>query len=152
MRSEARPYTAVAPPQSRARPSNSLRNGFNHRALRLLVPPAPDLQMAAEAVLRGVFFHDRRVPGGAEGSGAVRAPGDGAWGRELLRLRLGECMETTAWGCCCCCWWWWTTCTFVVVFAERNRNPDVSQRHSDDEEQESKWVSPPLPFKNNQKH
>lgn len=29
---------------------------------------------------------------------------------------------------------------FSIVLLERNRNPDVSQRNSDDEEQESKWV------------
>lgn len=71
-------------------------NGFNHRALRLFVPFTSDLQMASKTVLSSVVFHDYRVLGGTKGSRCVRAPGDGTWGRKLLRLRLGESMEITA--------------------------------------------------------
>lgn len=49
--------------------------------------------MAAETVLCLLLPPDRRLPAGAEGSWAVRAPGDPEGGRQLLRLRLGESME-----------------------------------------------------------
>lgn len=123
-----------------ALPCHSRQNGFNHRTLRLPVPLTSDLQMAPKAVLSAVVFYDHLFPGGAEGSWTVRAPGDGSWGRELLRLRLGESA------------WWsplndlllrpFTNLLPLSVFfcTERNRNPDVSQRNSDDEEQEGEWV------------
>lgn len=42
--------------------------------------------MAAETLLYHVLLHDHRLPAGAKGSGTVRAPGDPAGGRQLLRL------------------------------------------------------------------
>lgn len=100
--------------------------------------------MAAEAVLPPVVLHDRRLPGGPEGSRAVRAPGDGPRGRELLRLRLGESLEISAGGISFCtvfCCFLAFICLFCCFFTEGNRNPDVSQRNSDDEEQESESVT-----------
>lgn len=73
-----------------------LCHGFNHRSLRLFVPFTSDLQMASKAVLSSVVFHDYCILSGTKGSRFVRAPGDGTWGRKLLRLRLGESMEITA--------------------------------------------------------
>lgn len=73
-----------------------LCHGFNHRSLRLFVPFTSDLQMASKAVLSSVVFHDYCIFSGTKGSRFVRAPGDGTWGRKLLRLRLGESMEITA--------------------------------------------------------
>lgn len=103
--------------------------------------------MAPKAVLSSVVFHDHRIPGGSKGSRFVRAPGDGARGRELLRLRLGEsaCGSLLAPGSeLLLTWPLWrlppphTYNSFSRFITERNRNPDVSQRNSDDEEQESK--------------
>lgn len=96
--------------------------------------------MAPEAVLSIVVLHDRRIPGGPKGSRVVRAPGDGPRGRELLRLRLGE----RAWRSLLAPTASLASAVFFVFlhlsvffFTERNRNPDVSQRNSNDEEQES---------------
>lgn len=103
--------------------------------------------MAYKAVLSSVVFHDYRILGGTKGSRCVRAPGDGPWGRKLLRLRLGENMEITAGSQLRAGAKLATVEIFFNIFInlsiflpERNRNPDVSQRNSDDEEQESKWV------------
>lgn len=124
-----------------------LCHGFNYRSLRLFVPFTSDLQMASKAVLSSVVFHDYCILSGTKGSRFVRAPGDGTWGRKLLRLRLGESMEITAGsqlrtGATLAAFRYiYTHCIiFSIFFPERNRNPDVSQRDSDDEEQESKWV------------
>lgn len=57
---------------------HSRQNGFNHRTLCLSVPLTSDLQMDSKTVLSAVVFYDHLIPGGAEGSRIVRAPGDGS--------------------------------------------------------------------------